>query len=492
MAKEVDVVNSIPLDLMSIDNTSIKSKKKGFFAVKEDDNKLVKILKKYLKFVGPGLMVSVAYMDPGNYSTDVTAGASARFALLFIVLLSNILAIFLQSLCIKLGSVTGLDLARACREFLPRWLNLILWVLAEIAIIATDIAEVLGSAIALNVLIRVPLPAGVVITIVDVLFVMMAYRPGSSIKFVRLFEYAVALLVLGVVVCFAVQLAFMPPVNVRELFRGYAPSSTIFQGSNALTSVGILGATVMPHSLFLGSGLVQPRLREYDVDNGYHQIPQDEDKEESYYSYKPSIKAIKYAMKYSIIELSISLFTFALFVNSAILIVSAASLYGTEAADDADLFTIHDLLSEQVAPIAGTIFMLALLFSGASAGIVCTIAGQIVSEGHLRWNIKPWKRRIATRMISIIPCLIVSLCIGRSGLSQALNISQVILSVLLPFLTAPLIYFTSRTKYMKVSKNLINEEDGVIDMSNNWITTVFAVLVWMFITALNIYMLANL
>jgi metal iron transporter len=290
----------------------------------------------------------------------------------------------------------------------------------------------------------------------------------------------------------------MPPVNARQLFRGFAPSKVIFQGDNLMHSVGILGATVMPHSLFLGSGLVQPRLREFDLDNGYHKVPEDQDKEEAYYSYKPSINAIKYAMKYSIIELSISLFTFALFVNSAILIVAAASLYGTEAANDADLFTIHKLLSQQVAPIAGTIFMLALLFSGASAGVVCTIAGQIVSEGHLKWNIKPWKRRIITRLISVIPCLIVSLCIGRSGISQALNISQVILSVLLPFLTAPLIYFTSRTKYMKVSKNILNttqDEDGeeqFIDMSNNWATTIIGFSVWLFISVLNIYMLAKL
>lgn len=519
---------------VTLEQGSIQEKKEGrisrFFKVKDTDSKPVKVLKKYLRFVGPGLMISVAYMDPGNYATDVQAGATSEFTLLFIVLLSNIIAIFLQSLCIKLGSVTGLDLSRACREYLPKWLNLTLWFFAECAIIATDIAEVIGTAIALNILLRIPLPAGVVITVLDVLFVLMAYRPGSSLKFVRLFEYAVALLVFGVVVCFCIQLAMMPAVNVRDLFRGFAPSKEIFQGSTMYTAVSILGATVMPHSLFLGSGLVQPRLREFDTENNYYKVPEGEDPEEAYYAYRPSEKAIKYAMKYSITELGITLFTFALFVNSAILIVSAASLYGTPEAANADLYAIHDLLSYTIAPAVGTLFMLALLFSGQSAGIVCTIAGQIVSEGHLSWSIKPWKRRIVTRSIAIIPCLVISLSIGKSGLNEALNASQVVLSILLPFLTAPLIYLTCKRSIMRVQvmdtssssvemtcldSIVSNDNDGdavddidrtdsdaqnnddedgkaFLDMSNSWITTIFAVLIWIFISVLNVYAIVKL
>jgi metal iron transporter len=493
---------------------------------KSTDPRFVKVFKTYLRFVGPGLMIAVAYMDPGNYSTDVQAGATSQYTLLFIVLLSNIIAIFLQSLCIKLGSVTGLDLSRACREHLPKWLNLILWFFAECAIIATDVAEVIGTSIALNILLRIPLPAGVAITVVDVLFVMMAYRPGSSVKFVRLFEYAVALLVLGVVICFCIQLGMMPPVNARKVFRGFAPSKEIFQGNTMYTACSILGATVMPHSLFLGSGLVQPRLREYDTENHYYKMPEDEDPEEAYFNYRPSEKAIRYAMKYSIAELTITLFTFALFVNSAIVIVAAASLYGTPDASNADLYAIHDLLSSTIAPVAGTLFMVALLFSGQSAGIVCTIAGQIVSEGHLHWNIKPWKRRIATRAISIIPCLAISLSIGKSGLSDALNGSQVVLSILLPFLTAPLIYFTCKKSIMKVEvmntdalemadmnehnndndspaddspaddapadDEIVQSDKTYLDMSNNWITTTIAALVWLFISVLNVYMIVKL
>lgn len=487
---------------------------------------------KYMKFVGPGLMVSVAYMDPGNYSTDASAGASNEFSLLFVVLLSNIIAIFLQSLCIKLGSVTGLDLARACREFLPRWLNLVIYIFAECAIIATDVAEVIGTAIALNILIKVPLPAGIVITVVDVLFVLMAYKPGtSSMRFVRMFEFAVAALVVGVCVCFCVELAYIPSgTSIRSIFRGFAPSKEMFDNNGMYTATSILGATVMPHSLFLGSGLVQPRLLEYDIDNGYYSMLPDnitdggsdseksskateEIKEKRYFDYRPTKAAINYALKYSIVELAITLFTFALFVNSAILIVVGSTLYGSEEAVDADLYTIHHLLSKTLAPIAGTIFMLALLLSGQSAGIVCTIAGQIVSEGHLNWTMTPWKRRIITRAISIIPCLVISLCIGKSALSKALNASQVVLSILLPFLVAPLIFFTCKKSVMKVEVNSAdrNTDESVtqtqdnntsdleseskvtyLDMSNNWITTIIAFVVWLFITVLNVYTIVQL
>ncbi|BAP71361.1 manganese transporter SMF1 [Kluyveromyces marxianus] len=507
--------------------------KLGFFG------KIKDVLKKYMKFVGPGLMVSVAYMDPGNYATDVSAGASNRFSLLCIVLLSNIIAIFLQSLCIKLGSVTGLDLSRACKKHLPKWLNLIIYVFAECAIIATDIAEVIGSAVALNILLKIPLPAGIIITVIDVLFVLIAYKPGtSSMRFIRMFEYAVALLVFGVVICFIVELGYLPKTSVRSIFRGYVPSKQMFEHNGMYTATSILGATVMPHSLFLGSGLVQPRLLEYDVDHGYYDLlpkeieednestvkqKQDLDtlREQRYFDYQPTTSAIKYALKYSIAELAITLFTFALFVNSAILIVSGATLYGSEQAVGAGLYTIHDLLSDTLAPIAGTVFMLALLFSGQSAGIVCTIAGQIVSEGHLDWNFKPWKRRLITRGIAIVPCLAVSLAIGKSALNKALNASQVVLSILLPFLIAPLIFFTCKKSIMRVKVNDKDEQayaeaamdpDGgvvevdpeaeettsgerpakYIDMSNNWITTIIAFVVWLFISMLNVYTIVQL
>lgn len=269
---------------------------------------------------------------------------------------------------------------------------------------------------------------------------------------------------------------------------------------------GILGATVMPHSLYLGSGIVQPRLREYDERSGL--LPSqlssgssllDQGIDKGYYV--PSESAIKHSLKISIIDPATSLFTFALFVNSAILIVAGASLYNNPDALEADIFGIHDLLSKSISPAAGTIFALALLLSGVSAGIVCTIAGQIVSEGALNWKIKPWLRRLVTRSISITPSIIVAGAVGRSGLNAVLNGSQVALSIILPFVTAPLIYFTCCDKYMTVCTGRAQWRIGDKDdetaegagleqrgtkMTNSWCTAILAVLIWLFMAIMNV------
>ena len=266
---------------------------------------------------------------------------------------------------------------------------------------------------------------------------------------------------------------------------------------------GILGATVMPHSLYLGSGIVQSRLKDYDVKAGIVS-PAVRTTNEEKIPYFPSLPAINFCLKYSIAELAISLFTFALFVNSAILIVAGASLSSTSSAANADLFGIYHLLASSIAPAAGTIFALALLLSGISAGIVCTIAGQMVSEGALNWTLTPWVRRLLTRSISITPSIIIAGAVGREGLSAALNGTQVALSVVLPFTSAPLIYFTCRNKYMTVrtpgtsanNNSLYDEEhmDGVaegprdegVKMRNHWITAAFAVLIWTVMAAMNV------
>ncbi|UPX15450.1 NRAMP-like transporter smf-3 [Ascochyta rabiei] len=458
----------------------------------------IEVVRKYLKFVGPGFMVAVAYIDPGNYATDVAAGASFEFKLLFIVLMSNIFAIFLQSLCIKLGSVTGMNLAENCKAHLPPWLNYILYFFAESAIIATDIAEVIGTAIALNILIKVPLVAGCAISIVDVLIILIFYSQSGTMRALRGFEFFVALLVLGVVVCFCFELSKIH-ASVGQVFHGYVPSSTLVKSQALYQACGILGATVMPHSLYLGSGIVQPRLREYDDEHNstsFHDADVESLVDEL--KYKPSLAAIKHCMSYSIAELAISLFTFALFVNSAILIVAGASLYGQSEATDADLFSIHSLLSRSIAPVAGTLFALALLLSGTSAGIVCTIAGQMVSEGQLNWTLKPWIRRLITRSISITPSIIIAGAVGQEGLSKALNGSQFALSVILPFVSAPLIWFTCRAQYMKVavrpgddvslSTGRGADVDGgeYVQMRNHWIITAFAVVIWGVIFVMNV------
>lgn len=259
----------------------------------------------------------------------------------------------------------------------------------------------------------------------------------------------------------------------------------------------------MPHSLYLGSGIVQPRLREYDEKHGIitSHLLEDDDMDKA--PYVPSLKAIRHSLKISTAELGIALFTFALFVNSAILIVAGVSLYDNEDAPDADIFSIHDLLSTSISPAAGTIFALALLLSGISAGVVCTIAGQMVSEGALNWRVRPWLRRLMTRSISITPSIIIAGAVGRTGLSDALNASQVVLSVVLPFVTAPLIYFTCRNKYMSVQSNearlqetlaahdswpstTTRDGSGSVKMANSWYTAVLAVLIWITIAGMNV------
>jgi metal iron transporter len=288
----------------------------------------------------------------------------------------------------------------------------------------------------------------------------------------------------------------------------YLTAARIYQ------ACGILGATVMPHSLYLGSGIVQPRLREYD--ERINMLPNqtsdpspvsapDEYADKGHYV--PSQKAIKHSLKLSILDVAISLFTFALFINSAILIVAGASLYQNPEALSADIFGIHALLSKSISPAAGTIFALALLLSGVSAGIICTIAGQMVSEGALRWKVKPWVRRLMTRSISITPSIIVAGAVGRSGLNAALNGSQVALSIILPFVSAPLIYFTCLNKYMTVKPGSARwqvegrydeavaggdgggEEEECRDsirMANSWYTTILAILIWLFIAVMNV------
>lgn len=483
------------------------------------------ILRKYSKFVGPGLMVSVAYMDPGNYSTAVAAGSAYKYNLLFLILLSNCLAVFLQILSAKLGAVTGLDLAANCKANLSFKVNLFIYCLAELAIIATDLAEVVGTAISLNILFDLPLFAGVIVTVVDVLIVLMAYRPKGPLLFVRIFESFVSVLVAATVVCFAIELYQVSheegiEFSTWEVIKGFIPNEKVVdmserEGGNGLyLSLAILGATVMPHSLYLGSGLVQARLKDYDIKHGHYKPisneptdetnienfesesdtyrdqcttnpfeKDDEDDEESDH-YRPSIHSINDTMSYTIVELVISLFTVALFVNSAILIVAGATLNNgnhkrdddhdhdgdqTDDSDDednyqnADLFTIYNLLSTHLSPTAGFVFALALLCSGQSAGVVCTLAGQMVSEGFLLWSLPPITRRLITRGLAIIPCLVVVTFSGREGLSNVLNMSQVVLAILLPVVSAPLIWFTCSKKIMRVPI-FVRDGDEEIDI----------------------------
>ena len=456
------------------------------------------IVRKFMKFIGPGILVSVAYMDPGNYSTSVSGGAQYKYQLLFSIFISNIFAVLLQCLCVKLGTVTGYDLAENCRRHLPKWLNLTLYFFAELAIIATDLAEVVGTAIALQILFGIPLTYGVILTVLDVLIILIFYnKEESNMKKVRAFEMFVSALVALTCLCFALEMFKISIPNKRELFEGFVPSSIIFKDQQALyISLGILGATVMPHSLYLGSSIVKPRLQSYDKKK-YGKVNE-----------RPSLSAIKYSLNYSYAELIISLFLIATFVNSAILIVAGASLSGRPEAADADLLSIYELLVHYISPAAGLIFALAMLFSGQSAGIICTMSGQIVSEGFIQWTLPPWATRLCTRMIAIIPCLFVTLTMGERGISDILNLSQVVLSLILPIVSAPLIYFTANRKIMTVhdehheleqrqhsemdeNTSLVDSAMKRVDFTNSNALTYAALAVWATIGGLNCYLVGS-
>lgn len=509
--------------------------------------KIIGALKKYASFIGPGIMVSVAYMDPGNYSTAVSSGADYEYKLLIVIFMSNVFAVILQCLCVKLGSVTGLDLAEMCRLTLPWWLNLIMYACAELAIIATDLAEVVGTAIALEILFNIPLIVGVFVTVLDVLIVLMAYHKDGTMRQTRVFEIMVSVLVAATCVCFIVELfkCDFAPGSLGRIVDGFLPvNMNIFKESNALfLSCGIVGSTVMPHSLYLGSSLVQSRLKDYDIKNGLIQGTINSDGEYEPLSsqvtvassenlpltrskflqisdgtnlarkYRPSYGAIKYCLTYSYTELILSLFIIAVFVNAAILIVAGSTLYGKPDAEDADLLSIYEMLSHYISPAAGLIFALSMLFSGQSAGIVCTMAGQIISEGFINWSFKPWVRRIVTRVLAIVPVVIFISALGREGVSTVMNLSQVVLSFILPVASAPLIWFTTSKKYMTVydfshmapsdeSTALLGrnatrgyapeeESDGMLSKvtfeNGPWLT-VAAIGTWVIITFLNIYL----
>lgn len=457
-------------------------------------------------------MVSVAYMDPGNYSTAVSSGADYQYKLLVICFLSNVSAVILQCLCVKLGTITGLDLAEMCRMALPPWLNLLMYICAEIAIVATDLAEVVGTAIALEILFGIPLIIGTFITVLDVLVVLLAYHKDGNMRQTRMFEIMVSILVAATCVCFVVELfkCDFGPGAFKEIVKGFLPlNPVIFKESRALfLSCGIVGSTVMPHSLYLGSSIVQSRLKDYDLKNGLidgqlnsegeycnltstqedpYDSPQDfaiadesnnstgaiprskflafSDSTHLARKYRPSYAAIKHCLTYSYLELILSLFLIAVFVNSAILIVAGSTLYGKPDAEDADLLSIYNMLSRYISPTAGLIFALSMLFSGQSAGIVCTMAGQIISEGFINWSFQPWVRRIVTRCLAIAPVVIFITVLGREGVATIMNLSQVVLSFILPVASAPLIYFTASKKYMTVYDARSSPEEPVNESS---------------------------
>ncbi|CZT05089.1 related to manganese transport protein [Rhynchosporium agropyri] len=469
---------------------------------KQSIRKYAGVLVKFGKFVGPAGIISVAYIDPDNFQTSISSGVQFKFKLLFMVLVSNLIAIFLQSLSVKLGSVTGMDLAQMNKAYLPRWLNIGLWFVAEASIIATDIGQVIGTAIAINILVpKIPLTAGCALSIVDTLFILYFYRPDGSMRGLRLFELFVGAFVAAIFICFCIELSYIKDTPVGHVFKGFLPSKAVFKGEGLYQSCAILGGTLMPHTIYLGTGLAQPRLREFDVRNDTYKETFNSPKSSALKLYKPSLSAIKACMNYSIAELIVTLFIISVFVNSAILIIAAASL--TEEAGEADLWGMYDLFQDSISKAAGTIFALSLLFSGISAGIVATMAGQMVFEGAFNWTIRPFYRRLITRVTALIPGIIIAAVLGRDGVAAALNGANVVLSVALIFLTFPLIWYTNFNKYMMVETESavsvetfevlgegdierVEAENPKVSMANNWPTAIAGGIIWVIIAFMNI------
>jgi manganese transport protein len=370
--------------------------------------------KKLGAFTGPGLMVAVGYMDPGNWATDIAGGAKFGYTLLSVILISNLFAMLLQHLSLKLGIATGRDLAQACRDSYSRPVSFVLWILAEIAIAACDLAEVIGAAIALNLLFNIPLTYGVLITAIDVIFILFLQNKGF-----RIIEVIVGALILIILLCFSYEILASNP-NFIAVSKGLIPSSQIVTNPEMLyIAIGILGATVMPHNLYLHSSIVQTRK----IENTH--------------------EAKKSAIKFATIDSTAALFI-AFFINAAILIMAAATFHFSGNNQVADITDAYHLLDPLLGvKLAGLFFAVALLAAGQNSTLTGTLAGQIIMEGFLNIRLKPWLRRLITRLVAIIPALVVAIIYGEKGTTDLLILSQVILSLQLSFAVVPLVMFTS-------------------------------------------------
>jgi manganese transport protein len=400
--------------------------------------------RKAAAFLGPGYLVAVGYMDPGNWATSLAGGSKFGYALLFIALLSNIMAIILQSLCARLAVATGRDLAQACRDAFPRAVAYPLWLLAEVAICATDLAEVIGTAIGLNLLFGIPLEIGVIITAADVFLIL--YLQNKGFRWIE----ALIITLLGVIaVCFLVQIAMADPAW-GQVIRGFAPTTNLFTNPDMLyLALGIIGATVMPHNLYLHSGIVQTR------------------------AYGETLAEKREAVRYATIDSTIALM-FALTINASILILAAASFHKAGNTGVEELEKAHSLLAPLLgSAVAPTLFAIALLCCGLNSTVTATMAGQIVMEGFLDLKMPAWARRLTTRAIAIVPAAVVTIAYGESGTAKLLILSQVILGLQLPFAIIPLVVLTADKRKM-----------GAL-MAPRWLT-VIAAIVALIIVTLNI------
>lgn len=413
-------------------------------------------LKRFLSFCGPGYMIAVGYMDPGNWATDIEAGSKYGYSLLYIILISNIMAVVLQHLCIRVGVYTRRDLAQNCRIQCHPYVNMFLYIIAELAIISCDLSEVIGTAIALNLLFGMPILWGVLLTVADVLLLLAGFNSDNSSQY-KILEFLVMALMSIVGGCFMIQVLLVKP-DWKEVALGFIPRSTLlFTDKDALFSaLGIIGATVMPHNLYLHSSIVKyrlpPPLPKFKSDNSDDE--EDEaDEEVASFTERPveDLKAsdsnesrywstLKSIIRYNTVDTLIALFL-ALLINAAILIVSAAAFNARGKTDVKHIEDASDLMKQWLGSGASILFGLALLAAGQSSTVTGTLAGQIVFEGFLRMKMAPWLRRIVTRVVAIVPAVLIIYWAGEESINKLLLYSQVVLSFQLPFAIVPLIIF---------------------------------------------------
>ena len=377
-----------------------------------------RFFRRFLSFFGPGYLVAVGYMDPGNWATSLAGGSAFGYVLLSVALLSNIMAILLQALALRLGIASGRDLAQATRDAFSRPVAFVLWILAEGAIVATDLAEVIGTAIGLNLLFGIPLEIGVILTALDVFLILWLQNKGF-----RVLESVVIALTLVIFASFAIEMAYAQP-DLGEILRGFIPQTDIAKSPAMLyLALGIIGATVMPHNLYLHSSIVQTR------------------------AIGPSRAEKRDAIRMATIDSTLALM-FALFINASILILAAATFYKAGRNDVAEIQDAFQLLGPMLgAPLAATVFAVALLASGLNSTVTATLTGQIIMEGFINFRMAAWKRRLITRGLAIVPAAVVTVLYGESGTARLLVLSQVMLSLQLPFAMVPLVLFTAnRTK----------------------------------------------
>ena len=376
-------------------------------------------LSKFLRVFGPGYLVAVGYMDPGNWATDLAAGSNYGYKLLWVVGVSSLMAMVLQSLCCRLGIASGMDLAEACAKKLPSRLRIPLWLLAELAIVACDLAELVGSAIALQLLFGLPLPWGVALTALDTLLLLLLQRWG-----IRRLEAVVIAMVALIGGCFAVELLLLQP-SWPAIGQGFIPqASTLINGGELFLAAGILGATVMPHNLYLHSSLVKSRQWESHQDSR------------------------KEALTFSTLDALLAL-SLAFFVNAAILVLAGGSFYGRPGPPVTDLSQAYHLLTPILGTsIASVLFGIALLASGQSSTLTATMAGQVVMEGFLNIRLPDWQRRLLTRCLALIPAMVTVIVLGDLGINKLLVFSQVLLSLQLPFAAIPLVWLCSQPDLM--------------------------------------------